>query len=261
MNCNNVEEHLIDYIEGSLSKKEMADLSKHIATCEPCKLLHENTKSLLKSLAETPKAEPSSNLRPAFYNMLEEEKQLQAKVIPLNAHNSLSWKTAFQIAASILLLVSGYFMGSFTEGQNTKKEITSLLMETKTMKQNMTLAMMDNRSPSKRIMAVSYTEEMTSPDDKILKALIDRLQFDANSNVRLAATEALAKYTASELVKTALIKTLSTEKDPSIQIEIIQILANIKEKRALDPMKKLLEHPDTPDYVKDQATVGISRLI
>jgi HEAT repeat protein len=87
------------------------------------------------------------------------------------------------------------------------------------------------------------------------------MQFDTNINVRLAAAEALAKYSDIEMVKTAFIDALSTEKDPSLQIAIIHFLVKTQEKRALDPMQKLLEQPDTPDYVKAEVNSGMSQII
>ena len=52
---------------------------------------------------------------------------------------------------------------------------------------------------------------------KILKALIERMQYDSNSNVRSSAVEALSKFTDYELVRTSLIEALTAEKDSSIQ--------------------------------------------
>jgi len=79
--------------------------------------------------------------------------------------------------------------------------------------------------------------------------------------VRLAAVEALSKFTSEEMVKTALIKSLETDKDPAIQIELIQILSKIQEKRALEPMKKLLENKDVPSYVKQELQSNLPNLL
>lgn len=260
MDCKNTEKYTLDFIEGSLPQEEEKGFKKHITNCKNCKKNLDDTIILLKSFNNIPTQKPSPKVSANFYKMLAEEKQLQTKVIPISKNKSINYKTAFQIAASFLLLFSGYFFGTY-KMQNTNKEIATLINETKQLKQNMMLAMIDNRSPSKRIKAVNFTEEIEKPDTKVLNALIDRLKFDSNINVRLAAVEALSKFTKIELVKTTLINTLTTEKNPSIQIEIIQILVKIQEKRALVPMQNLLDKPETPDFVKDQITSGISNLI
>ena len=262
MECREVENNIIDFIEGSLSNAEMQQFKEHLAACDTCNVIYDESKKVLDELNTIEQVLPTKNLNASFYTMLEEEKRLQANVIALKPQqNNLSWKTAFQIAASIAILFTGYFLGSHYQQQNTQKEIAVLQRETQLMKQNMLLALIDNRSPSKRIKAVNYTEEFEKPDTKILEALIERLQYDSNSNVRLAAVEALTKFSESELVKTAFIKALTNEENPSVQLEIMAVLVEIQEKRALVPMQKLLEQPETPSYVKDQAMIGISQLI
>ena len=75
------------------------------------------------------------------------------------------------------------------------------------------LAMIENQSPSKRIQAVSFTENFIKPDVKILEALIERMQYDGNINVRLAAAEALSEFPESDIVKEAFIEALKTQKN------------------------------------------------
>ncbi|MBL4905406.1 MAG: HEAT repeat domain-containing protein [Flavobacteriaceae bacterium] len=261
MSCTEIEHILVDYIDGLLTSKETEVIKEHITTCSRCeKALYETTQ-LMQSFTEEPIVEPSAKLRASFEQMLQEEKQKQTKVITLQPIKKKSYITLLQVAASVAILFTGYLIGGYQESSNSQKEITAFKNEQQQLKENMMLAMIDNTSPSTRIKAVNYTDEFTTAEPKILKALIERMQHDSNSNVRLSAAEALAKFTDSELVKTALIETLTTEKNPSIQIEIIQILVNIQEKRALDPMKKLLEQPELPDYVKTQLNIGIAHLI
>ena len=258
MNCTEIENSIVDYIDGALSAKETVMIQNHIKSCITCKKTHEETKQLLTSFANETVAQPSSNLRTSFEELLAIEKKAQTKVIALQPAKRSSYKSVLQIAASVAILFTGYLIGGYQENQNSQNEIASYQKE---HKENMLLAMIDNSSPSKRIKAVNYTEELTTPDTKILEALIDRMHNDSNSNVRLSAAEALSKFTDSELVRTSFIKTLTTEKNPSIQVEVIQILVQIQEKRALDPMKKLLESPEAPDYLKTQVNIGIAKLI
>ena len=261
IHCTELEHKIVDYIDGSLSEKESVIIKNHIASCNTCKATYEETSSLINSFANEPIAQPSENLKSSFEQMLAKEKEAQNKVISLYPNKKKSYKSVLQIAASVAILFTGYLIGGYQESQNSQQEIASFQNEQKQLKENMLLAMIDNSSPSKRIKAVNYTEEITAPDTKILEALINRMQNDSNSNVRLSAAEALSKFTDSELVRTSLIATLSTEKIPSIQIEIIQILVQIQEKRALDPMKKILEQPEAPDYLKTQVNIGIAKLI
>ena len=262
MDCKKVEHIIVDFIDEQLSNEVTQEVENHIASCGTCQIIHDETLVLMRDLENEEEHIPNKNVRTNFYAFLEEEKQLQSKnVIPLNQSSGFVWKRAFQIAASFLLLFLGYFMGSYNIKQSSNQEIAILKKETLEMKENMLLAMIDNRSASKRIKAVNFTEDFVQPDEKILNALLDRMQFDSNINVRLAAAEALSRFSEFEQVKIAFIDALSIEKNPSLQIAIIQFLAEIQEERALIPMRKLLEEPETPDYVKAQVNNGISQII
>ena len=125
----------------------------------------------------------------------------------------------------------------------------------------MILATIENQSPSKRIQAGSFTENFVKPDAKILEALIERMQYDGNMNVRLAAVESLSEFPESDVVKDAFIKALTTQKNPSLQIAIIQFLVKIQEKRAIKPMQELLEQSEMPNFVKEKVNSGISKII
>nr|WP_321232134.1 HEAT repeat domain-containing protein [uncultured Psychroserpens sp.] len=263
MDCKNIEQHIVDYIDRQLASEEAKQVEQHIETCDDCKVLYDETNLLFSAFKNVEEVTPSDKLREGFYKLLEEEKQLlDTKVVQLPKESKeFPWKYAFQVAASIVFVFAGYFFGSHTTRQDTNQEISALQKETIELREGMMLAMIENQSPSKRIQAVSFTESFVKPDVKILEALIERMQYDGNINVRLAAAEALSEFPESAIVKEAFIEALTTQKDPSLQIAIIQFLVNIQEKRAIAPMQQLLEHSDTPDFIKEQVNSGISQII
>ncbi len=264
MNCKDIESRVIDYIDKQLSVPEAHDVKMHIETCTHCLGVYEETLQLMKVFENEEQHLPGEHLRANFVKTLEEEKQLLSKHsigLEKTSSSNFNWKLAFQIAASLLILFSGYYAGTYSTEKKASQQILSLKEETVQLKENMMLALLENRSASKRIQAVNFSEEMVQPDSKIIEALIDRMQYDSNVNVRLAAAEALSGYNNLEDVKKAFIEALSIEKNPSLQIAIIQFLVKTQEKRALAPMQKLLEQPDIPDYVKEQANDGIQQII
>ncbi len=263
MNCKDIEQHIVDFIDGQLATDEGEQIQKHIETCGNCKAFYDETVVLFRAFNDIEEEVPSESLREGFYKLLEEEKQLSnPKIVQLNKQEKeFPWKRAFQVAASIVFLFSGYFLGSHKTKQDANQEIVALQIETNELKESVVLAMIENQSVSKRIQAVNYTEGFEQPDVKILEALIERMQYDGNINVRLAAAEALSEFPESSIVKDAFIEALTTQKNPSLQIAIIQFLVKIQEKRAIAPMKQLLEHSDTPDFVKEQVNDGILQII
>ena len=262
MSCKENESIIIEYVDGNLTPEASVELEQHIAMCQSCKNNLRETQAFLKDIKAVEPALPSDGLRTSFLEMLEEEKKLQKpKLRELKTESSLSWKTAFQIAASILLLVGGFLWGGHMKNQEVTQQITLLNQEAKSLKQDMTLALLDNQSASKRIKAVNYTEEIVRPDTKILEALIDRMNYDANINVRLAAAEALSRFANNERVKEAFIQALTTENNPSIQIAVIEFLVKVHDQRAKVPMQVLLEKTDTPGYIKDHVNEGLVSLM
>lgn len=256
MKCNDIENKLIDYIEENLTKEESLEIKKHINACTTCQK-EVNEMQLIfgvinKDLEET----PSENLKLNFEALLNEEKK-QAKIIPLQSKTN--WKSHIRIAASILIVVSAFLIGKYQSSSGISQ--LSLAEQQKIKQENQVLALLENQSASQRILAVSNAEKFSENDTKIIDALINKLFNDENVNVRLAAAEALSKFSTLEKVKAALIKSLETEKTPSMQIELIQILGNIQEKRALEPMRELLENEETPNYVKQELQYNIPNLL
>ncbi|OSY88659.1 hypothetical protein WH52_02995 [Tenacibaculum holothuriorum] len=249
MECKDIQNKLIDYIENTLPQHDKSSVEEHLNSCDNCTKELKETTQFLALITKDTIEQPSVSLRDNFEKLLENEiKKQEPKVIDIN--HKTNWKTYIQIAASIAIVISAFLIGQ--KSNNGSNEIT--------IKEQQVLALLQNQSASKRIMAVSQAEEFNKNNTQIIDALIQKLFNDKNVNVRLAAAEALAKFSSLEKVKEALIKSLETEKVPAMQIELIQILAKIQEKRALEPMQKLLENSETPTYVKQELEYNIASL-
>ncbi len=246
--CENIQDQMADFLDEALNEQEMKQIQEHIDGCQDCNQEMEEMKALFFGLSEDELEQPSASLRMNFEQMLEEEKAKQeTKVISLQERTS--WKSYIRVAASILIVVSAFLIGKYSDGEtkpSINPEVASIL------------AKMEDDSASQRIAAMNRSEEINTTDSKIIQALIDRLLYDEKASVRLAAVEALAKFSSLEMVKQAMIKSLESDQDPAIQIELIQTLAKIQEKRALPPMKRLLENEDVPEYVKKEIQINMA---
>ena len=79
-------------------------------------------------------------------------------------------------------------------------------------------------------------------------------------NVRLAAVEALYLFHDHPKVKKGLIDSLSRQSSPMVQAALIDLMVSIRERRAVDALKSLLEQEDLNPEIKDRAEKGIQRL-
>lgn len=256
MKCNEVEELLIDYLEDTLPDETKQSIASHLKECVSCSHHLQQTSDLLKGVAEIPMELPSPRLSASFENRLQQE---ISNAKPLARR--MQWKTILQIAASAILVLAGYWLGTQHTTADTNQRISDLEAQSIEMKKEITLAMMNNPSASKRIMAVGYSEELDKPDEKVLQAVINRLQVDENINVRLAAADALGKFANEEIVKEALIHALGSEKSPDVQIALINWLAVSRDKRAIAPIQQLINEEDVPSFVKEQANAGLAKIL
>lgn len=255
-NCNNIQEKLIDYIDKNLSNEEVALVENHLKGCENCAKELTEMQQIFGVIRSDVTETPSKNIKLNFDKFLSEEKEkliTKTKVVQLEPKQD--WQQYLRIVASIAVVVSAFLLGKYQPNTNSK------MASEPTQKQKEVLAMFDNQSASKRIHAIDLSNEVALPNNIIIEALIDRLFNDENTNVRLASAEALAKFSSAGIVRNALIKALETDKEPSLQVELIQILAKIKEKEALEPMKNLLNQEETPNFVKQELQYSIASLL
>lgn len=262
-------EHIKDllpaYIDGVLNEEEMASIDAHLNNCTSCAEELKQLRTLFSAIEKETITKPSDNIRANFLEALELEKQGKPKVIELpNKPSSFqkNWpKYVLKVAASIALLAGAFMVGKLQQAKRSDMDIATLETETLKVKQTAMLSLIDNQSASKRIQGVSLIAEFENPDEAIVEALVNRMLLDENINVRLTAVEALAAFAKSETVKSGFIKALATEKDPSVQIAIIENLVRIQARKAAAPMKELLEQEDTQPFVKDEINRVLSQII
>lgn len=115
-------------------------------------------------------------------------------------------------------------------------------------------------SASTRIAAAMDAYDMKNADKDIVDALVTTMNNDPNTNVRLAALEALAKFHRESYVRKQLTTSLKKQKDPMVQVELIQVLTKMKQKSILNELEKLVKDANTTEAVKDRAYSSILTL-
>ena len=263
MKKDRYDELLPDYLDNTISEKDRIEFEAFLAESQEARKELEEMKMLFETFTKEEVPVPSNSLRMHFEEALEAEKRKYEDVIPLHSEpKKSSWASnVLKIAASIALLVTSFQIGSVFQQKKIDSNIASLENETLQMKQTVMLSLMENQSASKRIQGVNYIEEIPNPDDAVVEALAKRMLNDENDNVRLTAFEALSRFSSSEKVKEVFIEALGKEKNPSIQIVIIQVLVQMQEKKAIEPMQRLLEQEDTQPFIKEQIKTGIPKII
>ena len=256
MKSEHIKNILPDLLEGILDKETGQEVKDHLQECEECRHELEQYRVLEDLFEKEEEIAPSARLKERFSAMLEEERSRTR-----SEESHFAFRRILQMVAAVAALFLSFQAGRLLEHDNSEVIAADVEKEVETEKRIAMLSLMTDESASKRIQGVSYFEEAKELDEDILKVLINKMLYDENTNVRLAAVKALGSFGNSEEVKKNLITALKTEKDPVIQIALIQNLVKIKEKEAVEPMKKLLQNEETQPFVKEQIEALLPTII
>jgi uncharacterized protein (UPF0147 family) len=203
---------------------------------------------------------PSLKMDDNFYKMLRAEKG-HAK--------SFTWETFFtwpdfapRLAFASLTLIVGIAVGFFLRSPGQKNEQIEMLgQEVSDLKELMMLSLLEKESPTERLKAVSLTQEMDQVSQKVTNALLQTLNNDENVNVRLAALDALRAYSHESKVREGLIRSISKQDSPLVQIALAELMAALQAKSSVKELEKILHDKNTPIDVKRKMEESIKVLI
>jgi hypothetical protein len=118
----------------------------------------------------------------------------------------------------------------------------------------------DQESPAKRIQVLSGTGRLKNMSRDVVDVLVQTMNDDPNTNVRLAALDGLAKFYRESYVKKQLISSLKKQQDPMVQIALIGLLTRMKESAILSELEQMVRDKDTMDAVKERAYTSMFEL-
>ncbi|MBN1339321.1 MAG: HEAT repeat domain-containing protein [Bacteroidales bacterium] len=260
--CNSIKGLFIDFADKNLDEKLTLVVREHIASCSSCRHELDALSEVISGLTTMADVEPPSGMKERFLSKLKEEKVRTSRerdgLRKVWLYNPFS-----QIAAGLAILLTGVLLGIVLGMPSSKNhnDIVELRNELDATKQMLFMSKLDQSSASQRIQAVNLIQDFPQPGDNILSALIQTMNGDDNVNVRIAAVYALAQFNSSRLVRDALAESLSLQKDPLVQITLINVLVQIREEKAKGPIMDILQKKETIDAVKQMAEKGLATFI
>lgn len=271
MTCTQANEHLPDYLTGRLSAAAQKELQTHLATCVTCQAEAESLRTLWTDLQTLPAEQPSAELRPRFYAMLEayqhglqEAKPAAGVRDAIDGWLSRWWprRPAWQFGFAMAMLLFGLWLGQRqANGAHDNVELAHLRTELQSMRQLVTLSLLQQSSPTERLRGVSYSQLVQEPDQEVQTALLHTLNYDPNVNVRLAALEALYSFGNEAGMRRELVASLRRQNSPLVQIALIDLLVKVREKQSLDTFRQLLQDEQLNHEVKQRVEWGIQQLL
>ena len=270
-NCQQVKTWLIDYVDDKLDRGKKTIVEEHLNICEFCNQDLEEIKTLFAELDAVVNEEPPKSMKEEFKQMLNLEiarSEKNVDDIPEKESGRISiltyWYRSwwFNIAAGVVLLITGAITGRIIWQGNIRTEVSvnelaDVKHEVRSIKELMMESLLSEKSPSARIKFIDSVQFVGQPDQELIDILLTALNHDRNVNVRFAAAQSLAQLSESEIIRLELMESLVWQKEPLIQITLINILIRMEEIRAVDVMKQLMYNPENHEIVRKEAQKGI----
>jgi hypothetical protein len=256
MEKEKLESLLIDYIDGKLNDTDKKFIESELMQNPETKKLYEELKVVIKAMEDASALNPPLSLKKSFDTMLKKEmgSSKETKVVFFSP-------TFYRVAAAVALVVIGGGLGYWiSKYQAQQEDIAKIKNELQATKNIMMALIQNDESASQRIQGVNVAMTIEKADDQVVKALIKAMNQDPNTNVRLAALDALSKFYFEPVVKKELIESLSTQDDPVVQIALIQLMVKMNEKKIMNDLKRIIDDADAIKPVKDEAYTGIMKL-
>jgi len=258
MEREKLEALLIDYIDGKLSAEERLKVEQeHLLVNKDTYRLFEQLKEVMQVMQKSSQLEPTTRVRHDFNKFLQSEMK-QGKRGKVVAFSPVYYRAA---AAVLLLAVAGAIGFWVKEQRQHAAAIAEMRAEMDATKRQMMAMLHNENSASQRLMGATVAyNDIAHADGEILKALARTLNEDDNSNVRLAALEALAKFKDQPHVRQYLIASLNTQEDPVVQIALIRLLVDMHEKSVTKKLEEISTDDKLLPAVKDEAHAGLLKL-
>jgi hypothetical protein len=268
MQCEEISSHLADHLSGSLGEAARRELAAHIADCPACREELHQASHVWQALGAIP-AE-----RPDFRTMrarLDRALAAHTQVNPSRARPTLrriGWRplqvpahALLQASAALLLVALGIVLGrELLPAPAASPDLRELSQEVRDLRQMVALSLLQEPSASERLRGVSWSNQLERPGDKVVSALIETLMQDPDVNVRLASIDALKRFTAREVVRSAAIHALDTQRSPLVQMALIDFCVETQEHTALGALRRLSQDASTNEAVRARATWAIDHL-
>ncbi|WP_291859566.1 zf-HC2 domain-containing protein [Marinilabilia sp.] len=257
MKCNNdkIKELLTAYLDNNLPLEQHELVEQHLSGCSDCLQELQVIKNMEETLDKTPLVDAPSGSEEKFIQMLKKEKKPDGRAVTITLN--FSWR---KVAAAAIIFIAGVTSGLIIQGRPTGSDasIASLESQVAQMRQVLMTALITNDSPSDRLKAVHYAEQIPQPSSQVTDILVNTLNNDPSVNVRLAAATALQQFAVHREIRTALAQSLQQQTDPMLQIVLIKMLVQMHEQSVVPTLQNFSTNKETHEMVKKEAEEALT---
>ncbi len=266
MKQNKIDQKLAEYITSNKGDKTANSTEN---------LLHENSslskeevnnlKNLYTDLGNIELPLPSDSMKINFQKKLDDYKLKNT----INPRFKINWTNLAEIfGLRTNVLKPAFFVIIFLLGtiagvviNNGKTQTNQLISELQNSQKTLMLTLLEQPSATQRLKAVNLSDNLNAPDEIIINALFTTLNNDENVNVRMAAIEALFKYSNQPEVREGLIESIPHQNSPLVLITLSKAMVILQEKGSVKKLKQFLKDNQMDENVKNQINKNIQKLI
>jgi hypothetical protein len=274
MICERVREQIPECLAGRLDHAARERLVAHLETCPACRAELAELNAVWRGLGSLPEPEPDPAMRSRFLEVLEAYQAGRASGLAGQAadpgrgprqraiafrlpHSRHIWRAALAFA----LLTVGVFLGRYVaQPRGPSTDVAQLQGQVESLRQLVTLSLLQEQSPSSRLRGVTYSYQMARPDAQVEQALLYAVNHDSNVNVRLSAVDALEKYGANPQIRRALADAVPVQDSPLVQVALMDLLVQLNDKEAAPALRKLAQDAQADNQVRQHAAWAIQRM-
>jgi anti-sigma factor RsiW len=252
MTCDETTPLLMDRLQGHISSMDEQRLAAHLATCAACRdeaAAATDTWTRLGSLDD--EEVPSERLRARFHAGLAVYEAAEAR------DGSPSWlerwwprQPALQAAFAASLALVGLVVGQQLPSP-VETEVEALRGEVRSMG----LALLDHQSASERLLGVESSRRVAGPE--VVNALLERVRYDSNLSVRLAAVDALRADLDRPGVAAGLALALERQESPLLQVALTDALLAAGSDPAIEAVRAMLGRDELDPAVREYLRMAL----
>lgn len=282
MICERCKEQIPEILAGRLDKAAREKVIEHMESCSACRAELAELGVVWRGLEAlaVPAAEPQPAARDRFLEVLHAyEAGLEAgkavaqaaparQIKPAATESPAPWHTAlwpsrpaWRFVMAAALLTVGVVGGKFAfQPRGENPEMAQLKGQVEGLRQMVALSMLQEQSAGNRMRGVTYSAQMAQPDSQVQQALLHALNNDPSIDVRLSTVDALEKYAGDPQIRRALIAAVPQQDSPLVQVALIDLLTQLKDKDSAPALEKLARDRQADELVRQRAVAAMQKL-
>jgi anti-sigma factor RsiW len=255
MTCEETTPLLMDRLQGDLAPAAEEQLAAHLATCPACRAEVEAMTETWNSLGSLDDEQvPHERLRARFHAGLAAYEARESRHWIERLFSSL-WpqQPVLQMGLAAVLALVGVLIGQQLPS-SSDKEIAALRGEVRAVG----IALLDHQSASERLLGVKWAQG-TAQAPEIIDALLERVQYDTNLSVRLAAVDALRGDLDDPNVVAGLAMALERQDSPLLQVALSDALL-AADQPAIDAVRAVLRRAELDPTVREYLQMALNEV-